>query len=179
VVTGQIVNYEQFGRCLDVTEFTWTRAYMIAWYCKQEPAPAVVRWNQRWSMPAASTTGPIMTVNDETVTRPRYCLRSPGATGPLSFVTLSDVCPATGPVADDLKWTVYADTGDYATSYRIIDNFGFCLTPTNLKALYAGSTHSDGTAKVKVAPCDSSDIQKWNAPADLKEPTPLTRVLEK
>jgi hypothetical protein len=151
---------------------------MIAWFCKQEPAPSVVRWNQRWSMPAAGTTGPITTVNDEAAGRPRYCLRSPMTTGNLSFVTLSQ-CTGTIPNSDDLKWTVYGDTGNYATSYQIADDNGNCLTPTDLENPYAGSTHSDGTAKIKVAPCDGSDLQKWNAPADLKQPTRLTDIVER
>jgi hypothetical protein len=180
LITGQIVNYEQFGRCLDVTEFTWDRPYMIAWFCKQDAAPAVVRWNQRWFMPADGATGRIRTVNDETVTRPNYCLRSPGNADPQSFVTLS-TCTATSALSQNLQWTVYGKTGSYATSYRIVDGFGLCLTPTNLDpaALYTGSRHSDGTAKVKVAVCDGTDLQRWNAEAGFKDPFPLTDILEK
>ena len=72
---------------------------------------------------------------------------------------------------------MYGDTGIYATSYRIVDSYGFCLTPTDLTA--TPDTHTDGTAKVKVATCNNSELQKWNAPADLNEPIALTNTTEK
>jgi len=178
LITGQIVNYEQFGRCLDVTNFVWDSDYMIAWFCKQEPAPAIVRWNQRWITPAIGATDRIMTVNDELLGRPTYCLRSPGNTDPQSFVTLA-TCTAAGALAQNLRWTMYGDTGNYATSYQVVDGYGYCLAPTDLTNTYAGSRHSDGTAKVKVEVCNGSDLQKWNARPDLKDPSPLTNVVEK
>jgi hypothetical protein len=182
LITGQIVNYEQFGRCLDVTNFVWDRPYMIAWFCKQDAAPAVVRWNQRWFMPAAGTTGKIRTENDEATGRPNYCLRSPGTADPLAYVTLVP-CTDISLLSTDLEWTVYGKTGAYATSYRIVDGYGFCLAPTNLPPAGAPIDptlqHSDGTAKVKVTVCDGTDIQRWNAEAGFKDPFPLTDILEK
>jgi hypothetical protein len=88
-------------------------------------------------------------------------------------------CTLTGTLTDErLKWTMYGDTGDYATSYRIVDINGYCLTPTNL-AVATPDTHGDGTAKVKVAPCTSSELQKWNAPANFNKPLVLTNTREK
>ena len=52
------------------------------------------------------------------------------------------------------------------------------MTPTDLTANPA-DTHSDGTAKVKMATCDGSELQKWNAPADLNQPIALTKTTEK
>ena len=46
--SGQLVNFNQFGRCLDVTNQDVTSAYLIAWPCKQAPDPTNVAWNQRW-----------------------------------------------------------------------------------------------------------------------------------
>nr|BFE76335.1 hypothetical protein GCM10020092_096360 [Actinoplanes digitatis] len=40
-------------------------------------------------------------------------------------------------------------------------------------------THGDGTAKTKVAVCDGSLLQKWNAPANLTDPDTLTNTVEK
>ena len=94
------------------------------------------------------------------------------------YVTLAE-CGATDVLTDpNLIWTVYGDTGVYATSYRIVDSYGFCLTPTDLTA-NPPDTHTDGTAKVKVAACNNSELQKWNAPADLNQPSPLTDTTEK
>ena len=70
------------------------------------------------------------------------------------------------------------DTGNYATSYRIVDNSGYCLTPTDL-TVTVPDTHSDGTAKVKVAACNNSELQKWNAPANFNKPLVLTNTRER
>ncbi|GAT65324.1 beta-galactoside-specific lectin 3 [Planomonospora sphaerica] len=174
--TGQLVNFRQFSRCMDVTDFTVTRPYMIVWFCKQAP-DGNVRWNQKWLFPKATptgTTGRIRTVNDAGA---GYCLRSPASTAANQYVTLA-ACTATGTLASNLTWTLYGSTGDYTTSYRIVDHYGNCLTPTDLDALQP-DTHSDGTSKAKVAVCDSSELQKWNAPANLNRPLPLTDITEK
>ena len=76
-----------------------------------------------------------------------------------------------------LIWTVYHDTGSYSTSYRIVDTAGYCLTPTDLNAV-PKDVHSDGTSKVKVAVCSSNELQKWNAPPNISNPTPLTDLRE-
>lgn len=168
--TGQLVNYKQFSRCLDVTHFDPTWPYMIVWFCKQAP-DGNVAWNQKWTYPtptapAVSATGRIGTNG--------YCLRSPTTTG--AYVTMT-ACDATGLLDPDLTWTVYTDTGDYATSYRIMDTYGNCLTPTNLETT-TPDTHGDGTSKGTVAACNATELQKWNAPANLKQPLPLTDIVE-
>ena len=55
---GQLVNFEQFGRCVDVTEKNAAYAYLIAWPCKQAPDKANLDWNQTWELPPASSPGP-------------------------------------------------------------------------------------------------------------------------
>jgi type II secretory pathway pseudopilin PulG len=178
--TGQLVNFRQFSRCLDVTNFVPTWSYMIVWFCKQAPDGSIP-WNQHWSLPdavvSAANAEPerIRTAGSG---NPGYCLRSPGSTAADQYVTM-EPCDATGTLTNaSLKWVVYGDTGNYATSYRIVDSFGYCLTPTDLKAT-PPDTHSDGTAKVKVATCNKSELQKWNAPADLNKPLALTNTTEK
>ena len=45
--TNQLVNFKQFSRCLDVTNFQPSWSYMIVWFCKQSPN-GVPPWNQAW-----------------------------------------------------------------------------------------------------------------------------------
>ena len=177
VKTGQLVNFKQFSRCLDVTDFVPTRPYMIVWFCKQAP-DGVIPWNQHWTLPVAAVAA--ATAKPERIRtagsgNPGYCLRSPAV--PNQYVTM-DPCAATGTLTDPyLTWTVYGDTGNYATSYRIVDSFGYCLTPTDL-TVPTPDTHTDGTAKVKVVACNNSELQKWNAPADFNKPRALSNTTE-
>ena len=180
--TAQMVNYSQFSRCLDVTDQDVNKSYMIAWFCKQSPN-GVVDWNQRWFhpvpvLPEIFKTGNITITKDQapTATSVWYCLKSPLSTASNAYASLvackgNETLPAT-------QWTVYHDTGDYSTSYRVTDSKGYCLTPTDLNAT-PKDTHSDGTSKVKVAVCTNSELQKWNAPPNLNKPTPLTELEEK
>ncbi|MFF5288316.1 ricin-type beta-trefoil lectin domain protein [Paractinoplanes globisporus] len=188
--TNQLVNYKQFSRCLDVTSKQTSSTYMIAWFCKQDPG-ALVDFNQQWVhpvpvLPAISKSGPII-VNNSTANSNanngaaanNYCLKSPGIATTTSWVTVV-TCPTAAIQAQAaLTWTVYHDTGDYGTSYRIMDYKGFCLQPTEQGTGIANNYHSDGTSKVMVAVCSTADIQKWNAPANVDQPTPLTNLTEK
>jgi hypothetical protein len=176
--TDQMVNFKQFSRCLDVTNFVPAWGYMIVWFCKQAPN-GVPPWNQAWKVLPAGTgelTRRIRTI--DTTTGRGYCLRTPASTAAGQYATLVE-CGETEVLTDpNLIWTVYGDTGIYATSYRIVDSYGFCLTPTDLSAS-SPDTHTDGTAKVKVAACNNSELQKWNAPADFNAPIALTNTTEK
>ncbi|SDT78483.1 ricin-type beta-trefoil lectin domain protein [Actinoplanes derwentensis] len=176
--TNQLVNYSQFSRCLDVTNQDAGYSYMIAWFCKQSPSGAV-DWNQIWVhpvpvAPAVKETGAITVTSKDGKTK--YCLKTPNSTATNAYVTTM-TCPATPSNNKDLMWTVVHNTGDYATSYRIEDKNGYCLQPTDLNSS-PKDTHSDGTSKVKVGKCSSSELQKWNAPANLSRLTPLTDVRE-
>lgn len=175
VTTGQLVNFKQFSRCLDVTNLTPTFSYMIAWYCKQAP-DGNVTWNQKWTFPqpaapAVTATGVIRSGNSTS-----YCLKSPGNTAANQYVAL-ETCAASGTLPARLQWTVYGDTNEYASGYQIVDDWGFCLTPTRLDVSPA-DTHPDGTAKIKVAACDGSELQKWNAPPNFGKALPLTHITE-
>lgn len=175
--TAQLVNYAQFSRCLDVTNQNTGWSYMIAWFCKQSPN-GVVDWNQQWehrvpTLPATSATGNIVVTRNGT----QYCLKSPLNTGPSIYTTV-ETCTAANRSSAAFQWTVFHDTGTYATSYRIQDNSGYCLTPTDLNAT-PKDVHTDGTSKVKVAVCSASELQKWNAPANLNQPTPLMDLIER
>jgi hypothetical protein len=115
---------------------------------------------------------------------PVYCLKSPLNAAANAYVTVvacpngsSDTSVKAADSGTGLIWTVYHDTGSYATSYRIMDTAGYCLTPTDLNAT-PKDVHTDGTSKVKVGVCSSNELQKWNAPANISNPTPLTDLRE-
>lgn len=197
--TNQLVNYKQFSRCLDVTNKNMGSSYMIAWFCKQDPG-ALVDFNQQWVhpvpvLPAISKSGPIIVNNYSSnsntnsvfydssgkpidISKNDYCLRSPGTVTATSWVTVVSCKDAAAKAQDAVTWTVYHDTGDYGTSYRIMDYKGNCLQPTSQDSKVAGEFHGDGTSKVKIATCDTSDLQKWNAPANINQPTPLVDLTE-
>jgi hypothetical protein len=165
---GQLVNYNQFGRCLDVTEQKVGFGYLIAWPCKQNPNPANVTWNQRYALPALDpalagdrsnhSSGTISTTYSGTP----YCLTSPSATGLGQYVQ-TRTCTGNA----NQKWTVYGETDKYATSYQIVDGTGkYCLQPRDPKDpagadLYHPDT--DRISKIYVAECSGSTLQKWNA----------------
>ncbi|MDT4988994.1 MAG: hypothetical protein QOI74_3088, partial [Micromonosporaceae bacterium] len=97
--TNQLVNYKQFGRCLDVTRQNYqypsaAAPYLISWPCKQTTP---VDWNQKWALPSPVPAGPTGVTGLITTTSPntnptqgspagRYCLQSPASIAPLQFV---------------------------------------------------------------------------------------------
>jgi hypothetical protein len=178
--THQLVNYAQFSRCLDLTSHDPKATYMIAWFCKQDPQ-GKVDWNQQFVHPVP--VSPAFTAEGNivvSVSGVEYCLKSPlsVASDRYATVVICDNVTAANPRKDkDLWWTVVHDTGVYATSYRIKDSDGNCLAPTDQKAK-PKDAHSDGTSKVKVYKCSSSELQKWNAPANISRITPISDVKE-
>jgi len=177
--SGQLVNFAQFGRCLDVTEQNVNYGYLISWPCKQAPDPANVTWNQKWALPvaaagAASATGRITTHPSAGL----YCLRSPGSTAAGQYVQ-SIPCPA-GALPANMTWTVYTDTGSYTTSYRVVDSAGLCLAPTDPAATPADLyPNGQKISKIVVATCSGSTLQKWNAPPNILQALPLKDIGEK
>ncbi|MCU7729270.1 RICIN domain-containing protein [Actinoplanes sp. KI2] len=172
---GMLVNYQQFGRCLDITEANVGKGYMIAWPCKQNPNMNLVKWNQRYTTPALpankagdpanKATGTITTNNGSV-----YCLQSPmSATGyvnPMACVN----------GRNDQQWTVYGRTNAYATSYQIVDGSGkYCLQPDPSDLYSSGSS----VAKIKVALCTGSTLQKWNASKNVVDALALKDLTEK
>ncbi|AGL14715.1 ricin-type beta-trefoil lectin domain protein [Actinoplanes sp. N902-109] len=175
--TKQLVNYKQFSRCLDVTNFDYVNKnvkYEIVWFCKQSPdgnAPV----NQQWTTPLLSTDvkAPII---GELRTPNGYCLRTSDTPG--GYPTMK-ACTAVDYLTDKtIQWKVFGDTSDYTSSYRIVDANGYCLTPTDLTVKPA-DTHTDGTAKAKIATCTSAELQKWNAPPNFNKPLAVTNLMEK
>jgi hypothetical protein len=174
--TGQLINFRQFGRCLDITNHDLNNQNLIAWPCKTSVNTNGVSWNQKFTLPVPPdgakfkkpdnfTTGVIRSgsAND-------YCMSSPGQTTVGSYVRFNVKCPLTGVlIPQNQRWTVYGKTDSYSTSYQIVDGFGFCLQPRDQNATtpdYFDATNK--VMKIYVGPCDGSTLQKWNAdPNDL------------
>jgi hypothetical protein len=176
--SGQLVNYSQFGRCLDITNQNVNSTYLIAWPCKQAPDPTNVSWNQRYSLPAPAPGSVIGT--GEITTNPSsglYCLQSPLAVGSGQYVTVVP-CPKTA--LSSQIWSVSGNTQLYATSYEITDSAGYCLQPTDPTATPPDfANEGNNISKIIVAVCNGSTLQKWNAPPDTGQPTPLKNYNEK
>ncbi len=189
--TRQLVNSEQFGRCIDVTSDDVTKEHLIVFPCKQSFTGTVL-WNQTWALPAIpagedSATGAIHTTWNGT----RYCLTSPGTTGttlqgngqPANVVALR-ACPGTGVPPADLAWTVRSDTGRWTTSYRIESSYGAgpgngCLAAADPGGPAASlwSTYNVTFSKLVLVQCSGSDLQKWNTISRFYESS-LTDVTE-
>jgi hypothetical protein len=198
--TGQVVNYGQFSRCLEVTrsDVLWHTAgspnptpgdgpYLVASGCKQTTP---VTWAQVWTMPGTIPTGTTGVTGQIQVTAPStnpaqgsaagtYCLQSPASTAALSFVA------AVGCGMTHTTWTVYGYTGTAATSYVIKDDSTptpFCLAPQTDAARTADPYQFGGgtqTAKMVVQACDGSALQKWNVPANSQPRLAIGRLGEK
>lgn len=147
---SQLVNYQEFGRCFDDTNWDLNYAYMIAWPCKQDPTSGP-GWNQQQTYNV--TTGQLI-VNGT------HCLTAPTATD--GYVTLRTCVAGQA----NQRWVEVGNTGDYASSYTILDHQNRCLAlgPPNLAdanvALHPWST-------IVVSTCDGGMDQKWNAPPNL------------
>lgn len=178
--TTQVVNYGQFGRCLDVAEYNWQRVFFWIWPCKQAPSAAGLSWNQKWTLPAAvpGTTGTagFIVNNPPSIAFPA-CLHSTLHNAQGSYVTLEQ-CPS-APATGAFKWTAFGDTGTYATSYTIVDDAGNCLAaadPTKPGGTISIYGH-DVSPAVTVA-CSGSTLEKWNADPNVLMASPLTMVAE-
>jgi Tfp pilus assembly protein PilX len=178
VATGQLVNNDQFGRCIDITADDVSYEHLIVYPCKQNPSGRI-QWNQEWDVPtiaagATTGTGPIYTTCPASWSDPpcangeKYCLTSPGSVAPGKYVRV-DPCPP-GATPANMTWTYRKDTGFYSSSYRIESTYGVtsdvnhCLSPTDPDAYSPDFWYTFDVpfSKLALAPCTSSDLQKWN-----------------
>ena len=167
VNTHQIVNYLEFGRCMDVTDATPSRPFMISYPCKQDPpAGASLYWNHRWyyAEPLVGTVAAPQQIYVETDGGTKYCLKTPsGQTNPGMegvglgwYPTMTSSCNT----ADAAQmWVRSTATGNKTTSYTIRDNSGRCIGT-------GGDKYKSNWSALVVSACDGSTAQKWNAPAD-------------
>ena len=154
--------------------------YLISWPCKQAPSPTQVGQNQRWALPtiasgSTSGSGRISTLVQNPNLVP-WCLQSPGSVAAGQYVRIV-TCPVT--LTTSLTWTVYGDTGAYATSYQITDGYGYCMQATDQNAaspdLYP---YGNQVAKIVVRACNGSTLQKWNAPPGILDSIPFKDLNE-
>jgi hypothetical protein len=147
--TQQIVNYGEYGRCLDVTQFDLNTTYLIDYPCKQDPTSSV-GWNQRWVWDGAGTKQFVSNTPSGA-----YCLTTPAASG--GYIVVRP-CSTT---RTDQTWTVYGATGVRSTSYTVVDSAGRCLS---LGAPGVPSGYLSSYSGITADPCDGSLRQKWNSP---------------
>jgi hypothetical protein len=208
--TGQLVNYRQFGRCIDVPRYNTVfhapsgdpaenaahpavhdGPYLMLWPCKQTTP---VEWNQSWNLPVPIPKGEAGVTGLITTTIPpadpprgspsgRYCMQSPGSTSAQQYVKIIP-CPANQVAPARTSWTVVGDAdGDYAKSYVIKDFSGVnCLAPQDATAMLTDPyPFLDGPdiSKTVVQPCNGSTLQKWNAPPNVQDSSPLKNIGER
>jgi Ricin-type beta-trefoil lectin domain len=182
-----VVNYNQFGRCLDITNQTLPQVpsikYLISYPCKVTPDTSRPPTNQQWNMPTIPTGGTSASGIITSVMDPSYCLISPMALGGYPYM---DKC-GNAPSTESKTWTVWGATGEYATGYRISDSstptpgssLGYCLQPTDPTIsppdLYPGDRSS---SKIIMTTCSGATLQKWNAPPGV-ESAPVKDYSEK
>ena len=182
---GQLTNYQEFGRCLDVTGQQPDAAYLIDYPCKQAPDPTQVRWNQRFAFtlsnpdPADKRTGTLSTESPNG----RYCLTA-GATvnDPIHYTRCVGTNSLIGRdnTSAFQKWTfmqtVYYPDGvtvDYDNSYSIRSTAnnatpgGLCMSlrtgPVDTNIQGSGSFDTVWST-VFLETCNGTDREKWNAP---------------
>lgn len=171
-LTNQVVNFNQYGRCLDVTDTDITKIYMIAFPCKQDPSGnGTFDWNHKWyydEPPLGTESVPTqIKVNNGT----EYCLitttstRTVEQTAPLPSVTASFPRFVKNDGTRDCSsgnttWTRYGYSTDETLSYTFVDRHDKCLSGggPNPKGKLARWT------TITVATCDGGNDQKWNVP---------------
>jgi hypothetical protein len=184
--TGQLVNSHQFGRCIDVTANDVTTPYLVVFPCKQ-PLTGPVLWNQNWVLPSATPgtarpSGPIYTTTGGTA----YCLQNPGTISPPGNYLTLQACNPGAVLPTSLQWTINGDTGRRSTSFRIESSHmvapggpNTCMSVTDPTAADPDvwRTFNLTISKLTTAPCDDSDLQKWNI-VPQADPASLTDIME-
>ncbi len=149
--TFQLVNYYEFGRCLDVTQKNVNKGYMIDYPCKQAPDPAQLAWNQKWNYTAgAGGYGTISTIDTDDANK-SYCLTDAGGLVNPTLCVANQVNQQWHPSG--------ALAGNYAASYNLVNKLdGLCMAADHTLS------NLPPWSEITVQTCDSSLWQKWNAP---------------
>ena len=158
--TQQLVNYLEFGRCLDATDQDPNHAWMIDYPCKQAPDPAKITWNQRYTYNStAKTISTYDTANGTT-----YCLTAPA--------TMSGTVDQQRRHAQDLrrhlrhpadldrKWRQRELRHVVHDRQRRSDTACRWCSPVSVTVITSSSV------AIIAGTCDGSLVQKWNAPAN-------------
>ncbi len=186
-VTDQLVNFEEFGYCLDVSNQSVTSPYLIDYMCKQFPDTTdYPAWNQRWCFNQLSTNssnlpvGVLYTPEGQTTCQnpsSPYCLTSPlqtpGSLPSTVWVTVTSCNPQSSSQPDNLLWTGWGSNGGSNNDYTWTDYAGHCLEANTLDQAYPASPSNepftqvngdDPFSTIQVDTCNGSFEQKWNAP---------------
>ncbi len=176
-VTDQLVNFEEFGDCLDVTNANTGSNFLIDYMCKQFPDTTDYPvWNQRWCFQQTSTgssstpVGVLYTPDGQTsCTSPSspYCLQSPLSTASNSstaWVTVTSCNLSASSQASNLLWTEWGSTGGMVHEYTWTDADGYCLEANTSNKQYP-SGNGDEFSTIQVDTCTGAYEQKWNAPS--------------
>ncbi|MFB9377823.1 hypothetical protein ACFFKU_10840 [Kineococcus gynurae] len=170
VRTTQIVNYLEFGRCMDVTNQNVASSYMIVYPCKQDPSGGTkLAWNHKFAYtepqaPSTQATTQIsVLVNNDATTR--YCLKTPAPGTSPAYVTFTTPCSSDA--SQQFVRTSRVTTA-YAASYTFRDTYGRCLAigPKQVPA-----NNGVKWSTIVAAPCTGGSDQKWNADAGLTAAT--------
>jgi hypothetical protein len=178
-LTAQMVNYQQFGLCMDVTNEQVDSTYLIDYDCKQFPDTAdYPAWNQRWCFLKVNTVagnqqGLLYTDEGETTCTPgsdgAFCATSPqtlasASGGSTAYVTVTSCSLTATPPVNEL-WTAWSSNGGLDNDYTWTDNWGSCMeaNPNNTQNP-GGDTY---WSTIQVDTCNGSYAQKWDAPATL------------
>jgi hypothetical protein len=155
--SGQLVNFKQFGKCLD---FNYSGVNNWAFPCKQSlvlpPVDMSQIWNEVWTLPDLGTQGLVYVTKTDGVSK--VCMKAP-ATGQTK-VTMA-ACPASAALATaDFVWWARGDEGAvYDEKYRIEGTgswAGQCLAPLPV----GSAVQADW---VGLAACTGDYLQKWDA----------------
>ncbi|HWC35426.1 MAG TPA: RICIN domain-containing protein [Mycobacteriales bacterium] len=187
--TNQFVNYELYGRCLDVSGQYFPNN-LIAYPCKQSPNATQLAWNELWNFQTEQTVSGITygifytncppntggCVGGSTSNGEKDCLVSP--TTENTQVT-GVKCPSSGTAPDNELWQATGDiAGDYPDSYLLINK----ATHMCMAADPSQLNPSSSVTEIVVTNCDGDDVPsaanavkndlllKWNAPPN--NPTP-------
>jgi hypothetical protein len=172
--TTQIVNYKEFGRCADVTDLDPAKTYMIVYPCKQDPTGtgANLAWNHKWyysepvaTVPPAALAAPVTAqVYVMAYNTSKRCLQIPSVGSASTDVNFTTACSST---ENRQKWTRTTASTSRLDSYTFKDYLGRCLTADTVNPhLGAGNIPY---SVMRMAACDGSGAQKWNAPSTFSE----------
>jgi ricin-type beta-trefoil lectin protein len=173
---NQLVNYQYFGNCLDIPDFSVSKLFLIGYVCKQNPKPSNVvttDWNQVWVY--NSTTKAYVSTSGSG----SWCLQAASSTPTLGDVVYAASC--TGGANQQWVYTGgSAGDGHYSIDYEIqsVASPTLCMTltmpaTTSFVTAHASNEDPNGSGGYNLQQwgyadletCSGADNQKWNAPA--------------
>ncbi len=173
--SDQWINFDQFGRCLDVPNNDTTPLYITAPGCRQNPYGSAPEYVNQLFVYNTAAYPKTMSITFGGIS---YCLYSqdklaptyPDDTDVLDHRVLLTPCAGhtttTTIKAAALQWTRTTPTTDpalpFSSQFRLVDNVGQCMSLANV--IVPGDTHDyDVWQKAVTVTCDLSPVQQWNA----------------